>query len=422
MMNMCMTSPKFRIIIMNLFNMYINEESVPNMLKLAKVIPIPKVKNPVSPNELRPIAIQPVLTKLFGKCIFNQLSTYLESNTLLSEFQFGFRKFHSTTHALIAVTDFVYKAWENDQVCIMVALDVAKAYDKACKEVLLHKLKWYGVDSKLVRSFLENRQQFVCISCNNCTKTSSTRPTNLGFSQGLCISCVLFLIMMNDLPYHLKNSLCVMFADDSGVLISGDIDHIEQVVNNLNDDLDRSMRWMEANRQELNVNKCEFIVFAPRKLKSAVSDIVIQINDTPIRRVTCTKLLGVLLDEDLKFNNQCDKVIKGCNSSLWSIGPLKNVAERKNKVLLIHTLVFSSLLYASPVWLFGKNNLKCVNKVIRKCARYVCNKGKYDPISDDLSVDLEWLVAENMVQAELCKCVSKMLNGCCPKYLPIMYQ
>ncbi|OXA41614.1 RNA-directed DNA polymerase from mobile element jockey [Folsomia candida] len=134
MMNMCMTSPKFRIIIMNLFNMYINEESVPNMLKLAKVIPIPKVKNPVSPNELRPIAIQPVLTKLF-------------------EFQFGFRKFHSTTHALIAVTDFVYKAWENDQVCIMVALDVAKAYDKACKEVLLHKLKWYGVDSKLQASY-----------------------------------------------------------------------------------------------------------------------------------------------------------------------------------------------------------------------------------------------------------------------------
>ncbi|OXA63097.1 hypothetical protein Fcan01_00731 [Folsomia candida] len=54
MMNMCMTSPKFRIIIMNLFNMYINEESVPNMLKLAKVIPIPKNSSSASASFIPP--------------------------------------------------------------------------------------------------------------------------------------------------------------------------------------------------------------------------------------------------------------------------------------------------------------------------------------------------------------------------------
>lgn len=80
MLNICMLSVNFRIQLTKLLNLFITSNHLPSILKLSKVIPIPKTKKVTSPNDLRPISIQPVLAKLLGKCMFDQLYAYLESN------------------------------------------------------------------------------------------------------------------------------------------------------------------------------------------------------------------------------------------------------------------------------------------------------------------------------------------------------
>src|SRR5581483_11734561 len=141
--------------------------SIPSILKISKIVPIPKVKNPVSANDLRPIAVQPVLTKLLGKFLFNQLTEYFNAHNMLSNVQFGCRKFHSTTFALITIYDFIIKEISENKFCIFVALDIRKAYDRACREILIHKLKWYGIDCNVINSFLSERTQYVCMCKNN---------------------------------------------------------------------------------------------------------------------------------------------------------------------------------------------------------------------------------------------------------------
>jgi hypothetical protein len=198
MLNICMPSIHYRKQFANLFNIFINSGVLPKSLKLSKVIPIPKKCIPLTPNDLRPISLQPVIAKLFGKCLFDQLYLYFESNNLISMYQFGFRKYHSTTHALLAITEYMYEALDKNKFCVIIGIDLLKAFDKSCKDVLLHKLKWYGVDEVIINSFLSDREQYVCIKCNGCFNNSDVLPTNVGYPQGLCLSCFLFLVLMND--------------------------------------------------------------------------------------------------------------------------------------------------------------------------------------------------------------------------------
>ena len=69
----------------------------PEQFKVAKIIPIPKKsngKNDVS--NYRPISILPALSKLFEAVVEKQIRSYIESNNLLPDYQFGFRSHRST--------------------------------------------------------------------------------------------------------------------------------------------------------------------------------------------------------------------------------------------------------------------------------------------------------------------------------------
>jgi hypothetical protein len=59
-----------------------------------------------------------------------------------------------------------------------------KAFDKVDREVLLHKLAWYGVDLHLLKSFLTDRVQFVKIIKNDSSLSSSLKKILLGVTQG----------------------------------------------------------------------------------------------------------------------------------------------------------------------------------------------------------------------------------------------
>ena len=80
----------------HILNMSINTNSVPNMWKSAKITPLFKSGNHESVENFRPISVLPVLSKILEKAVHEQFYNYLESNMLLSDSQFGFRKKRST--------------------------------------------------------------------------------------------------------------------------------------------------------------------------------------------------------------------------------------------------------------------------------------------------------------------------------------
>ena len=77
----------------------------PSEWKIARVVPLHKKGSRSDLDNYRPISILPVISKIFEKILYEQLYEYFTTNNLLSEQQFGFRRFHSTTTALLDCTD-----------------------------------------------------------------------------------------------------------------------------------------------------------------------------------------------------------------------------------------------------------------------------------------------------------------------------
>ena len=55
-------------------------------------------------NHYRPISVISAIAKVFERVVYNQLSSYLSENNILSQYQSGFRSFHSTVTALLEAT------------------------------------------------------------------------------------------------------------------------------------------------------------------------------------------------------------------------------------------------------------------------------------------------------------------------------
>ena len=77
--------------------------------------------------------------------MYNRLYKFLESNKLIYSLQFGFRQNHSTSHALIHLTEEIRKQLDSGNFSCGIFVDFQKAFDTVDHEILLHKLNHYGI-------------------------------------------------------------------------------------------------------------------------------------------------------------------------------------------------------------------------------------------------------------------------------------
>ena len=84
-------------------NAFISASKFPDDLKEADVIPVYKKKSKLSKENYRPISILPNISKVYERCLYDQMSKY--SETRFSKFQCGFRKGYSAQHCLIAMIE-----------------------------------------------------------------------------------------------------------------------------------------------------------------------------------------------------------------------------------------------------------------------------------------------------------------------------
>ena len=124
----------------NIINSFIKFMDFPKIWKQARITPIPKVSNPMSNNDYRPISILPVLSKIYEKIVFNQLTDFIESQNLLSSKISGFGKGHSPSTVLLAIRDDIIKAKKCGEVTLMVLADFYKAFDTVNYRTVLHKM------------------------------------------------------------------------------------------------------------------------------------------------------------------------------------------------------------------------------------------------------------------------------------------
>ena len=172
-----------------LFNFCINTGVYPDILKIARVVPVHKDGSPGHMNNYRPISNLITLNKVFEIIIHRRMNGFITKNNILSPIQFGFRKAKNTSLAILTLFKEFLTAFNKKHYCIALFLDLRKAFDIVDRNILVNKLSRYGFRgsvSDLIRSYLSNRKQYVSLNNFN----SEMLVTTHGVPQGLVLGRV----------------------------------------------------------------------------------------------------------------------------------------------------------------------------------------------------------------------------------------
>ena len=247
-----------------IFIQSINTGIFPNEWQEARVSPLYKHGAKSDPSNYRPISVIPTVSKIYEKIIYDQLYEYLNANNLLNYCQSGFRSFHSTLTALLEATNEWLVNIDNGLLNGVVFIDLKKAFDTIDHEVILLKLRNYGVDPFSLRwfkSYLTNRRQ----KCNVNGHLSSSTSVTCGVPQGSSLGPLLFLIYINDLPNCLNIAQPRMFADDTSISYASN--SLDEIQYDINSELENLNKWLVTNKLSLNIAKTEFMIIGSRQMK-----------------------------------------------------------------------------------------------------------------------------------------------------------
>ena len=154
-------------ILVNVFSKSLVQGVFPSRLKIAKIIPIFKSGQRKLPENYRPISILSSLSKILENLMYARLIDHLTMNRILIPQQFGFRKNCSPQNAILTLLDKITQALDEKQVAIGLLLDLSKAFDCINHQIVLKKLKHYGVcgiSLKWFQSYLSDRSQYVLLN------------------------------------------------------------------------------------------------------------------------------------------------------------------------------------------------------------------------------------------------------------------
>ena len=250
----------------HIINNCIKRSYFPTKWKMARGSPIPKVVNPTSMNELRPISILPVLSKVFEKAVEIQMLSFAEGASLLHEGLSSFRKGHSATTALLGMRDDIRKALDKGEVTHMVMADFSKAFDTICFRTTLLKLHKVGFTKpslKWLLSYLCDRRQFVQID----DKSSSCQTIAFGLSQGSILGPMIFNLYVSDLKEVIPASIkCSQYADDTTLYHHTPVQDLVGGVSLMNNALSELHSWSKESNLALNPDKTKSMVFSTRQM------------------------------------------------------------------------------------------------------------------------------------------------------------
>jgi len=350
---------------------FINEKirtrKFPDPWKLAKVIPLFKGGDRTNLNQYRPISLLPAISKVYEKVIDKQLKQFLDERNILINTQFGFRKNHETSHAVMHLIREITTANTKNMVSTAVFIDVKKAFDCCNHQIILKKLDHYGIDKTIFSNYLQNREQFV--TCNGLK--SGNRKITCGVPQGSILGPTLFTIYINDLP-RCTRLKTILFADDTTFIHSAK--DIDTLTYETNIELKAIQNWFTQNALTVHPAKSNYLIFNNKRISTKPRLIL---NDTEINQ--CGELLkqksityvGIEIDDQLSWKYHKQKVLNKLRSNHYLISSNKQQLPTKMLITLYNAIIRPHIEYGLILW--GHTNTKKIEIMQRNIIRSVNN-------------------------------------------------
>ena len=328
-----------------------------------------------------------------------------------------------------------------------VFLDLKKAYDLVDHNKLISKLKLYLGDSPnppatgapdspvssstqpfvpthkpnallFFKSYLSDRQQFVSVNGT----TSPLANVQRGVPQGAVLGPLLFGLFINDLPLHIEDKTvdCDLFADDTTIHTPDT--NVSSVETRLQKSLNKISSWCDDNSMVVNPTKTESMVVATRQ-KRQVNTLALNLtlNNQPIRQVTEHNLLGVIVDEDMKWQSHTTYTSKVVSKNVYLLSKLKDFVDVDARLLYYNAHIRSHIDYVSTVWDGCEDvHLKRLNSLHRESAKHIYPNPTLS--TDDKLKELEMLPLSKHLSYNKAVFMFKVHRGKLPQYLCSLFK
>lgn len=349
-----------------IINCSIRTGTVPLQWKLSRVSPIPKCHPPIHiESDLRPIAVTSSLSKVAESFICQFFNSHFNNN--LDDNQFGCTPGRSTTLALIKLTHYLFTSFNRSEMFGRILfIDFKKGFDLINHNVLYRKMINLNLPLHLTSwflSFLDQRSQFVCLN-SSCSRTVHTYA---GTPQGTLSGPANFKLLINDLIF---NNEYIKYVDDAtAVNVSPD-----PLDDSLQSDADRLCVWSQENGMFINIPKTKemMIYFGNKYSLSSVNRLLV--DGEQVERVWSYKLLGVIINDKLTWENHVLYIIGKANKRIYCISQLTRAGVDLKNILLVYTSVIRSVLeYCCQVWHPGLTRRQSddIERVQKRCLKIV---------------------------------------------------
>ena len=281
-------------------------------------------------------------------------------DNLLSVHLSAYRKGYSCQHTILQLMEYWRRALDEGQNVGTIALDLSKAFDKMPQALLIAKLHAYNVSPaacNFIISYFKNRLQRVKVQ----GVRSEWTTINPGVPQGSVLGPLLFNIFINDLFIVPMCSNIVNYADDNHICYKNK--STEVICEVLRLDTSNAISWFEQNYMDANPNKLQGIILG----KDVPQSIALTAQDYEIPLSNHLKVLGVTLDDKLKFDIHIDSICLSASRQINALKRLSKFLDESIRVLIYKSFVLSTFSYSPITWIFcGKTNSMKLEKLQRK--------------------------------------------------------
>ena len=207
-----------------------------------------------------------------------------------------------------------------------------------------------------------------------------------------------------------------MFADDTAIAIRAQ--QPVELQAKLHWLLPLVAKWFQSNRLSLNASKTFYQLFS----KKSTDYLDVAINDFKIERKASVKYLGIIIDENLKWENQINNVSTTLSRNIGAMSRVKFYLSSKHLLLLYNTLILPYLNYCAAVW--GSNYPSKIDKIIKLQKRVVriIDKKPFFFHTKDIFVKYKILKFPDVVKVQQAVILLNYLKGELPNIIHEMFK
>ena len=152
------------------------------------------------------------------------------------------------------------------------------------------------------------------------------------------------MIFINDLP-NASNFYIKLFVDDTFLCAQNkDFSVLEREVNI---ELDKVFIWLASNKLTLNTDKSKFMIVSNKR---SIPELLIKVNNTPLKSCDSYKYLGVMIDKNLNWKSHVKYISTKISKACGALTKLRNCVSIDVLKNVYHALVHSYLRYGILVW------------------------------------------------------------------------